>query len=361
LRHAALALATFVVATLALAARADAYVYFTSITTNSIARANLDGNEPNYSFITDTQQPTGIAVDGRYIYWANISWGENPSGSIGRANLDGSEPDPTFIENADSPIGVAVDGSHIYWAESGFGGIGRANLDGSEPQLHFVPGPEEAFGVAVDSAHIYFTTELETVWRANLDGSEVDPSFIHSSINDLGLALDGAHLYWATNGGVGRANLNGTEPNPSFVSVPGGRLALSVAVDGGHIYWADGLGNEIGRSNLDGTGVNPAFINTSDSFGVAVDSLKPAPTIADLIASVKALKLDKGTENSLLQKLNNAQKNVTNGKTATACGQLADFISQVTALKGKKIIPASAADNLIKEAQEVRSSLGCSP
>jgi hypothetical protein len=63
---------------------------------------------------------------------------------------------------------------------------------------------------------------------------------------------------------------------------------------------------------------------------------------------------------SLLQKLNGAQKNLDAGDTAGACDKLASFISQVQALKAKKIIPASAADDLILQAEAVRDSLGCS-
>ena len=84
------------------------------------------------------------------------------------------------------------------------------------------------------------------------------------------------------------------------------------------------------------------------------------PTIDTLIASVNALNLPRGTKNSLLQKLKGAKKNLAAGDTAGACGKLASFISQVKALKGKKIIPASAADDLIAEAEAVRESQGCS-
>lgn len=43
----------------------------------------------------------------------------------------------------------------------------------------------------------------------------------------------------------------------------------------------------------------------------------------------------------------------------TAMSTGAPFISQVKALKGKKIIPASAANDLIAEAEAVQESVGC--
>jgi parallel beta-helix repeat protein len=63
LRLAAFGLATPVVATLALAARADAFVYWANLNTHTIGRANLDGSSVNPGFITGARSPIGVAVD----------------------------------------------------------------------------------------------------------------------------------------------------------------------------------------------------------------------------------------------------------------------------------------------------------
>jgi hypothetical protein len=57
-RHTALALAT-----LALAARADAFVYWANFGTGTIGRADLDGSGANQAFITGASSPLGVAVD----------------------------------------------------------------------------------------------------------------------------------------------------------------------------------------------------------------------------------------------------------------------------------------------------------
>jgi hypothetical protein len=95
-----------------------------------------------------------------------------------------------------------------------------------------------------------------------------------------------------------------------------------------------------------GTGLGPS--------GIAV---RPT-TIADLIASVEALDLPHGIENSLLKKLTGAQKNLDAGHLHGACGKLGAFVNQVRAQSGKKI-DADDADELIAEATAVRESLGC--
>jgi virginiamycin B lyase len=174
-RRAALALTTFAVATFALAAPADAFVYWANSGTNSIARANLDGTGADQSFITGANAPEGVAVDGAHIYWANRA-------TIGRANLDGTGANQDFITGAPNPSGVAVDGAHVYWANSQGGTIGRANLDGTDVNQNFITGAYAPAGVAVDGAHVYWTnwinaTGTGAIGRANLDGTGAFQSF----------------------------------------------------------------------------------------------------------------------------------------------------------------------------------------
>src|SRR5918911_864249 len=101
-RRAAPTLATLVLATFVLAAPADAFVYWANRAT--IGRANLDGTGASQNFIPGALNPSGVAVDGAHVYWANVN-----TGTIGRANLDGTGVDQSFITGASRPGGVAVD------------------------------------------------------------------------------------------------------------------------------------------------------------------------------------------------------------------------------------------------------------
>jgi hypothetical protein len=87
----------------------------------------------------------GLAVDSRYIYWADIS-----NNTIGRAELDGQNVNLSFVSAAPGsmPRGVAVDRSHIYWTNSN--ALGRADLDGQNVNPSFVTGGSSSFGLAVD-------------------------------------------------------------------------------------------------------------------------------------------------------------------------------------------------------------------
>jgi hypothetical protein len=123
-RRAALALATLAVATIALAARADAYVYWAANPTGgsgtpAIGRANLDGTNPNQTFITgaywgQSGAPYGLAVDlapdiegNKYVYWTVLfEQGSTVNGAIGRATVDGTvvPQTPSWPMSASHPL-----------------------------------------------------------------------------------------------------------------------------------------------------------------------------------------------------------------------------------------------------------------
>jgi Cep192 domain 4 len=77
------------------------YVPTTAGQTTTTLAAN--GIRPSAS-ATITLSGTGVAVAVRHIYWANSG-----ANTIGRADLDGSNPNQSFITGASFPIGVAVD------------------------------------------------------------------------------------------------------------------------------------------------------------------------------------------------------------------------------------------------------------
>jgi hypothetical protein len=213
------------------------------------------------------------------LYWVNYG----PPGSVASANIDGSSANESFITGTNGPTGVAVDGQHIYWTDTINNTIGRANLDGSEPNQSFITGADRPAQMAVDGHYIYWANfNTNTIERANLDGTGVDQSFISTAGNPSGVAVDGQHIYWTSstyNGTtgiysslIGRANHDGTGVNQSFINVTGVGFVAGVTVDSQHVYWDNAQANTIGRASLDGSGANESFIGTgSDPVGVAVD------------------------------------------------------------------------------------------
>lgn len=87
-----------------------------------------------------------LAVDSSHIYWANSF-----TNSVGRADLDGQNASPSFITGLAGPSGVAVDTGHIYWTNFFTDTIGRAHLDGQHANQSFITGAVTPFDLAVTS------------------------------------------------------------------------------------------------------------------------------------------------------------------------------------------------------------------
>jgi predicted outer membrane repeat protein len=82
-------------------------------------------------------------------------------------------------------------------------------------------------------------------------------------------------------------------------------------------------------------------------------------TINDLIALVNSFNLPKGTADSLLDKLTNAQARIASGHLRAGCNRLSAFINDVETQSGKKLTP-NQANQLIVAANGVRAGLRCS-
>jgi sugar lactone lactonase YvrE len=244
-------------------------IYWTNVGTNTIGRANLNGQNVNQSFISGARSPFGMAVGNNHIYWANPG-----TNAIGRADLDGQNVNQSFI-TASYPEWVAVDSRYIYWTDAGTSTIGRADLDGQNVNQNFIITASGSFGLAVDSSHIYWANvNPETIGRADLDGQNVNQNFIvPGQVGLYGLAVDSSYIYWADIGSnrIGRADLDGQNVNLTFISVPSSG-PRGVAVDRSHIYWTNSFPGTLGQADLDGQNVNQNFITGgSGSYGIAVD------------------------------------------------------------------------------------------
>jgi uncharacterized protein YjbI with pentapeptide repeats len=284
------------------------HIYWTNVTGASapflgaIGRANIDGSSATPNFITGVDDPSGLAVDDNFIYWASdfsCNFQNDPptscgGGTIGRANLDGSGVNPSFTtadglagpgcgndpETRCGPTSVAVatlpDGSSaLYWDNPQVGAIGRETIDGNPGNVNqgLVTGITQLFheGVAVDPQHLFWT-DGASIGESNLDGTGANQQFIGVGQGAADyLAVDDRYLYWSNGAEIGRANLDGSDVIPGFINLRGDDVG-GLAVDSSHIYWADRTHGTIGRANLDGSGVNSSFITgATNATDVAVD------------------------------------------------------------------------------------------
>ena len=257
------ALLTAVILLLVLVKEANGnFVYWTNDGGTTIGRAKLNGTGVNNSFVAGLNDPNGIAVDSKFIYW---SQGTGADSSIGRANLDGTGANPNFIPNSagvSSPAGVAVTTTGVYWSNGVT--IGHANLDGSNPVANSIPVSGNACGVATDQTFVYWLDASigQRIGRAGLDGSGANQAFIGGVSPSCGIAVDSNFVYWAAgSSAIGRAPVGGGTANNSFIPSAASAIASGVAVNPQFIFWGNlGPPAFVGRADLNGSSPNPSLV-----------------------------------------------------------------------------------------------------
>jgi Low-density lipoprotein receptor repeat class B len=278
------------------------FVYWTNDTPgNSIGRAKINGTGLNDNFITGLNRPIGVAVDSKYIYWAD--WNAN---RIGRANLDGTSVNLNFITGV-HPEGIAVTGnSGIFWGnDTGTSDtIGHANIDGSNPNINFAATGSSICGIAADQSFVYWLDNTNSkIGRVPLSGTTPDPNFQSvPSGAGCGLAVDGSFLYWSASntstlvGSVGRVPVGGGTPDENFIPNATSSVLFrpGPAVNSQYVFWSNASSTPgagaIGRANINGSSPNPNLIA-----GVAAPNLLAAAPSNKITVNSITKKKKKGT------------------------------------------------------------------
>ena len=184
--------------TLALAPRAEAYVYWTRAPDDRARQPRRQ--RASTSFIRRHRR-----LHAGWRSTARTSTGHAASGSdeFDRARQPrrhGRRPELHHHRaRRPSACGVAVDGAHVYWASdySELRSIGRANLDGTGVDQNFIATGDVALrGGGRRRRTSTGTARREQIGRANLDGTSVDQSFIDRRLGYPSAAggRRGAHL-----------------------------------------------------------------------------------------------------------------------------------------------------------------------
>lgn len=130
------------------------FIYWTSTMGNYVyvGRASLDTGDKGPHLVdgNGSFDFCGLAVDQEHLFWGGFG------DRIGRVNLDGSDPDSSFVSGVERPCGIAVDGSHLYWMEQRSpANIGVTNLDGAAPSRVIITGLSRVpCGIAVDGVSV---------------------------------------------------------------------------------------------------------------------------------------------------------------------------------------------------------------
>jgi hypothetical protein len=341
----------FLALSLAVAQRAEAFVYWTNETGFSIGRANVDGSGVNQDFITGLGHVKDVIVDDACIYWTVAS-----RDAIGRAGLDGTDVDPDFITGCSGPDGLAIYDGHIYWADS-TGTIGQAALDGSGVDKTWIDCSATPHDLTQNGGYFYWSWypspyyyELPQIGRYNAlaDGGTVYTSILDGWIDPVSaLCATPTHLYWRSSGAIGRATApDGLDSDREYLTgLEGCGGGLAVLND--FIYYTTaGLSGDqatIGRVGTDGSGLDNAFITGCQTpAGVAADGLTAATSVAVVADQIAAAGLPKSLATPLVQKLRNACRAIDRGSAVAARNLVSAAIRQIEAQADKRISQAEA-------------------
>lgn len=252
-----------------------------------IGRVDLPGKGDLLPDFLDDHRAVGMAVDSKYLYWA-----DPVGGTIGRVELDGEnandafiEPGPTFWEEEvetslgseefetitgeppSKPRYVAVEGDRICWTntadgEREHGTIGCANINPSteeaeDVEAECIAGASDPQGIALNATHIYWANAVRTntIGRAEIDCGEAQAEYYHQrdpSIQPQGVVLTPTYVYWSgieentpVFSSIHRLPLEGPAESSKeeFELVDNTNLPRGIAVVGEDVYWA-GQGRE---------------------------------------------------------------------------------------------------------------------
>jgi virginiamycin B lyase len=233
-----------------------------SASATTIGRAPLTGANPNYSFTAVTSRSIlGLGVNATHLYWTGAN---QDTSDVGRTPVGGGQQYESFSskfgEPNPQPCGVAVDDKYLYFANPETSSIGRATLAGFGTNSQVIEGQwiqlpaapnmtVKPCGVAIDATHVYwgvFQTVTNgvvspgtTIGRAlKSDGSGATDAFAGGGKGVRGLAIQGGFLYTSNwndgglgDGSIGRANLDGSGADANFIT--GLTAPYSVAADSG--------------------------------------------------------------------------------------------------------------------------------
>jgi len=99
--------------------------------------------------------------------------------------------------------------------------------------------------------------------------------------------------------------------------------------------------------------------NNSASFSTPVVQSKAGDLLTDLISRVRSFGLPDGLEESLVTKLQVAQRNAQNGLTEPACNELDAFLNEIRALTSASVLTTAQAALLIDGVRLVQVAIPC--
>lgn len=197
-----------------------------------------------HEFLQESRRPVGVAFDGEYYYWTEVSSGRE---AIMKMHVDKFEKETIFTKGLELPEDLAVDWltKNIYFTDSSHNHIAVCTNDGYYC-TELVQSPEmqkvRAIALHPTESLLYWSDWGE---KAHIGVSYMDGSQARVLITDVkwpnGIALDwpNGRIYWidALYTQIESATIHGKDRRVILKDVF--KHPFSIAVFGNRLYWSD--------------------------------------------------------------------------------------------------------------------------
>ena len=318
--------------------------------------------------------PWGVAItpDGTKAYITNsiklLGSDNGPGNTVSVINTSGN----TFIANisvGNFPHGVAVspDGSRVYVTNEYSDSLSVIDT-ATNTVIATVPVGSFPEGVAVspDGSKVYVVNaNSNNVSVVNTSTNNVTASVsVEIWPIEVAVSPDGLKAY-VTNDYSDTVSVIDTSTDKVIATVAVGTYPLGIAVgpDGKNVYVTNYGSNDVSVIDTSTNKITASISvgNNPMAFGLFISSFSPVQKIQQINTTIKDLitagKLNKGQGNSLISKLDAAEKRLNNENRKAATNQLNAFVNEVKADVKTGKLSSINGQPLIDEAKTVINSI----